>query len=604
MWVEEGCFSAILRTFIAFSYFSGLVFIPFSNALVTFTSVSTDSSRHTGFARSMPKRQQSLHVLPISPFSDGHSASEEALLESVKTSLGEIEFELHSAISEIPAEAWDNCLVSREDETLKSPFLEHAWLRCLEESGCASEETGWIPQHVSFRIKSDKAINIDGAVNNVGTQFMDGFVPLYIKNHSMGEFIFDNSWADAADRNDMEYYPKLLVGVPFTPVTGPRILWQPWVWGTFSTDDMAELRRTAGNFLKQLALSRGWSSVHINFCTNEEATILAGPLQQPQEEEEESTSSYKRNPMTGPFQAMLRQIRYKDSNDYLRRTSIQYHWKNNNKLKDGKPFDNFEDYLACFRSKRRIAIRRERAKVKQESHIRIDAISGREILQVDGLMERMFDIYVSTVNKMHWGRQYLTPEFFKLLSKSTFVENLCFLCARYNNKLHENGDPSSSTKVGNGFHSIKSEDVFAGTFNVIKGGVFYGRYWGCLQGHDVKNLHFETCYWSAIEYCIEHGLKRMEPGAGGAGRSFFLLNTPFFDLNMCKLTHSGYFCVILSLADYKWARGFDPALIHSVHYICNPGLRRAVWQFLDSETEYNVALSAHLLERSSVANSG
>jgi predicted N-acyltransferase len=106
--------------------------------------------------------------------------------------------------------------------------------------------------------------------------------------------------------------------------------------------------------------------------------------------------------------------------------------------------------------------------------------------------------------------------------------------------------------------------------DVIKDGVFYGRYWGCLPEEEVKNLHFETCYWSAIEYCIDNGLKRMEPGAGGG--------------------------------DYKWARGFDPELIHSVHYISHPGLRRAVGEFLEFETENNVELTEYLTQKSAVGS--
>jgi hypothetical protein len=145
-------------------------------------------------------------------------------------------------------------------------------------------------------------------------------------------------------------------------------------------------------------------------------------------------------------------------------------------------------------------VKREREKVRDEEGIQIDAIVGKEILKHDGLVDRMHEIYVSTVEKMYWGREYLTKDFFRLLVKSSFIDNLCFLCAR---------------KVSPGA-VFKSKDVIAGTFNCVNNGVFYGRYWGCLE--EVKNLHFETCYWSAIEYCIDHGLARMEPGAGGGGK--------------------------------------------------------------------------------------
>ena len=209
----------------------------------------------------------------------------------------------------------------------------------------------------------------------------------------------------------------------------------------------------------------------------------------------------------------------RDNNyDYLRRTSLQYHWINRNpRHADGRRFESFDDYLACFRSKRRIAIRRERAIAlnSDNQRIRIDGIAGTDILKVNGLVERMFELYLSTVEKqLYWGRQYLTLEFFqRLCFHSSFIHNLCFMCVRNVTATESNGDDNDDEVLS----GMRAEDVFAGTLNVVKDGVFYGRYWGCLPGYEVKNLHFETCYWSAIEYCITNGLDRMEPGAGGAG---------------------------------------------------------------------------------------
>jgi hypothetical protein len=158
----------------------------------------------------------------------------------------------------------------------------------------------------------------------------------------------------------------------------------------------------------------------------------------------------------------------------------------------------------------------------------------------------------------------LSLEFFELLVASdSFCDNLCFVCARRHNNetataaANGNDERSDDETAGND-NSFCAEDVFAGTINIIKDGVFYGRYWGCLPGMQIPNLHFEVCYWQSIEYCIRQGLKRAEPGAGGG--------------------------------DYKWARGFDPALVHSVHYIRNPLLRRAIRQYVDYETENNVEL--------------
>jgi predicted N-acyltransferase len=385
-----------------------------------------------------------------------------------------IQFELHSSILEIRAEDWDGCLAN---DGTASPFMEHSWLRCLEESKCASPETGWMPQHV--------AIKIDGDIC--------GFVPLYIKTNSMGEFIFDNGWAEAANANGIDYYPKFLVGVPFTPATGHRILLHPRITEKYSRSKIAELRKMVAIFLKGVARSSRLSSVHMNFLMEEEATDIAG------KPEKTSRASYDQT-LEGEFNSILKRLQYVDVDGYIRRTSLQYHWSNSNSKNSGLPYKTFDEYLSCFKSKRRIAIRRERKKVQVDKDIRIDAVVGKDILKYDGLVERMFQIYLSTVNKMFWGRQYLSLEFFSLLARSDFVDNLCFMCAR-------------RRSAG---ETLQAADVFAGTFNIVNNGVFYGRYWGCLE--EVKSLHFETCYWAAIEYCIKNGLQRMEPGAGGGGK--------------------------------------------------------------------------------------
>ena len=328
-----------------------------------------------------------------------------------------LEFELLSSVASVPSEAWDACLNSHS-----SPFLEHSWLRCLEESKCASPSTGWVPQHVCIRI--------DGTIQ--------GFVPLYIKGHSLGEFIFDQQFAEAAYQNGIDYYPKLLVGVPFTPATGQRILWHPTVYATYNRQELRQLRRAVGLFLRKIAESNNLSSVHWNFLTDDEATDLSGPLQL---ETDRSTD----------VQSKLRSLLSKLStkNDYLRRTSLQYHWINENP-KTGRPFADFDEYLSCFKSKRRITVKRERTKVLHEDDaIRVDAVCGRDILKYDGLVERMFEIYLSTIDKMVWGRQYLTLEFFQLLVRSDFIDNLCFMCSRR----RDAGD------------EIRADDVFAGTFS-------------------------------------------------------------------------------------------------------------------------------------------
>jgi hypothetical protein len=352
-----------------------------------------------------------------------------------------------TSIDNVTAEAWDayaaahtgNLASSAEIEQPSSPFLEHAWIQSLEATECASPSTGWLPQHVRIKIDGELA----------------GFVPMYIKSHSMGEFIFDQQWAEAAYQSGIDYYPKLLVGIPFTPVTGPRILWSPAARTNYtSQEDIRKLRRAVGKFLRAVAQANGLSSVHVNFLTDEEATDLTRPLQQSNwkvYEEEESAATEKH----ASFQKRLRSLfgkRFAPLNavkdDFLRRTSLQYHWVNVNP-KTHRKFNSFDEYLSCFKSKRRITIRRERARVLSESSIRVDAIVGSDILKYDGLVDRMYDIYKSTIDKMLWGRQYLSANFFRRIVQTSFVNNLCFLCARY----RDSGDV------------LRAEDVFAGTFS-------------------------------------------------------------------------------------------------------------------------------------------
>lgn len=314
----------------------------------------------------------------------------------------------------------------------------------------------------------------------------------------------------------------------------------------WSTDQRTQLRRFIGEFLKRVAASNRLSSVHLNFVTDEEATSLTEklPVLNGMSDNNAALASFGER-IKQPLQVT------QDQSDFLRRTSVQYQWVNSNARNNNLPYKSFDEYLNCFKSKRRIAIKRERQKVQEEENIRVDAIVGRDIWKYDGLVERMFQIYLSTIDKLVWGRQYLNLEFFKLLAKSDFVDNLCFMCAR---------DRSCGI-------DLKASEVIAGTFNIVKDGVFYGRYWGCLK--EVKNLHFETCYWSAIEFCIQNDLVRMEPGAGGG--------------------------------DYKWARGFDSTLIHSCHYICDARLRRAVGHFLQTEMQSNVEFTDKLRKHSVVS---
>jgi hypothetical protein len=261
-----------------------------------------------------------------------------------------LQFDLHPSILDISAKDWDSCLSPDS-----SPFLQHSFLKCLEEANCVSPQTGWVPSHVSISSKGQVV----------------GFVPLYVKMHSMGEFIFDSGWAEAAQANNISYYPKLLVGVPFTPATCPKVLIKPSLLKTKA--DIGHLRKMLSLFLKKVAQESKCSSVHINFLTEEEASDIAGEifLQEDNNSTLEDISQFS-NATT---------FSYKDKDQYHRRTSIQYHWSNSNSKDNGRPYRSFDEYLKCFKSKRRISIRRERQKVQVDEDIQIDAILGKVRLQ-------------------------------------------------------------------------------------------------------------------------------------------------------------------------------------------------------------------------------
>ncbi|MGB3549828.1 MAG: GNAT family N-acetyltransferase [Candidatus Binatus sp.] len=361
-----------------------------------------------------------------------------------------LEVAIVEGIDKIPRAAWD-ALLAPDD----SPFVEWDWLYAMEHSGSAARSTGWAPYHLVVRELRRKRIV--------------AAAPLYLKTHSMGEFVFDHGWADAAERAGIGYFPKILVGVPFTPHTGRRFLTAPGA-------DRAGLINLLGLALTSICEDNQLSSVHVNFCRPDEAAALA-PI------------------------------------GFMERLGYQYHWHN-------AGFATFDDYLTRLKHKRRTAVRHERAAMEEQGiHIRV--VAGEEI--PDRMFPEMYRIYCSTIEKLYWGRRYLTEEFFDLIGKS-FKRNMVFIGA------------------------YAGRELIAGAVNLAKAGVMYGRYWGCLR--EVRFLHFNVCYYAGIEHSILSLIQRYEPGAGG---------------------------------EYKWLRGFDPALTRSIHYVSNPDLKRAVAGFLKHE---------------------
>lgn len=355
-----------------------------------------------------------------------------------------------SRIADVPAADWDACALSLRPY---NPFISHDFLKALEESGSATQDTGWLPQHLLLEDSSDALI---------------GCMPCYLKSHSQGEYVFDHGWADAYMRAGGRYYPKLQASIPFTPVTGRRLLVPA---GVDEREREAILLQAAVQVTDRL----GVSSLHVTFLTREEWQ-LAGDI------------------------------------GFLQRTDQQFHWLN-------EGYGSFEDFLAALAARKRKAIRKERHEALGEG-IEIEWVTGRDLTEAH--WDAFFAFYVDTGSRK-WGSPYLTRRCFSLLG-ATMADQILLVLAK------------------------RSGRYIAGALNFIGEGALYGRYWGAIEDHPC--LHFEVCYYQAIEFAITHQLARVEAGAQGA---------------------------------HKLARGYLPAETYSAHYIADPGLRRAVADYLKRE---------------------
>lgn len=356
----------------------------------------------------------------------------------------ELEVKLVQGIEQVDAVRWDAC--AGPDQ----PFLSHGFLLALEESGSASRDTGWLPLHV--------VVEAGG--------LLVGCVPMYLKSHSYGEYVFDWGWASAYERAGGEYYPKLQVSVPFTPVPGPRLLLHP---------DAALGREALVQGLIGAAQQIETSSLHVTFCPEDEWRSLG--------------------------EAGL-----------LLRTGVQYHWHN-------RGYASFDDFLAGLKSSRRKTIRKERARVAQQG-LTLEALTGDTI--TPDIWDVFYPFYLSTVDK-RWGNAYLSKRFFRRLGE-IMPERVVLIMARHEGR------------------------YVAGALNLRSADTLYGRVWGARQ--EFEFLHFEACYYAAIEFAIEHGMARVEAGAQG---------------------------------QHKLQRGYEPTPTYSAHWIRDPGFRRAVANFLQQE---------------------
>lgn len=349
---------------------------------------------------------------------------------------------LLGAVGDLPADQWDALTDGG------NPFVSHAFLSAMEESGSVGGRSGWSPL----------PLVIDGPDGSLAAA-----LPAYLKEHSQGEYVFDHAWADAWHRAGGSYYPKLQIAVPFTPATGPRLL-------TRHPELMLPLLRAA----ETLCRDNGLSSAHATFIEPAQVPVFEGA-------------------------------------GWLLREDIQFHWEN-------RGYATFDDFLDALSSRKRKDLRKEREKAQEGVEIR--ALSGAEITGAH--WDAFWDFYQDT-GARKWGRPYLTREAFALLG-ATMGDRILMVLA-----------------------FIDGQAV-AGALNFIGNAALYGRYWGAVV--DKPFLHFELCYYQAIDAAIRLGLQRVEAGAQGG---------------------------------HKLARGYEPVRTISAHYIVHDGLRAAIADYLEQE---------------------
>src|SRR5699024_7643221 len=348
-------------------------------------------------------------------------------------------------IDSVDAASWNALHGNRQ------PFVQHGFLAALEASGSVSAERGWQPLHALLYDDDETLI---------------AAAPLYAKQHSFGEFVFDFAWANAYQQLGLRYYPKLVNAVPFTPVVGPRLL---------ARDDAP--RDALAQSLVELADGTSHSSLHMLFGRAEDRAALA-------------------------------------ANGALLRRDCHYHWFN-------RDYRSFDDFLGRLTSKRRKAIRRERRRIA-EAGVGIEVLRPGEL--TPELQATLYTFYARTY-AMRGQAPYLTPRFFHELHARLPDQVLYFVA------MHR------ATPVGMAFMLIDHDTL-------------YGRHWGCAD--DYHSLHFETCYYAGIDYCIRHGLARFDAGAQG---------------------------------EHKLRRGFEPVATWSAHIMAEPRLAAAVADFVDREGE-------------------
>lgn len=358
-----------------------------------------------------------------------------------------LSLEVLNSVSRLSPTEWD--ALRRDDY----PFFRHDFLLGLEQADCTTPAAGWTPAHLRLK-DQDRTLAI---------------LPAWLKSHSYGEYVFDWAWADAWRRMGLEYYPKLVTAVPFTPATGPRLLHAAdldpdILWASFREQ------------MPELAVSLGASSWHVLFPRADDARALAAA-------------------------------------GLHTRHQVQFHWYN-------RGYKDFDDFLSTFSSRKRKSLRKERRRVSEQG-LSLSMRDGTELSEEDWAIFHRF--YQMTYAKRSGHGGYLTREFFLEVAANMGEQVLMAMAEK-------EGVP------------------VAGALYFRDGDSLYGRYWGCSREYDC--LHFETCYYQGIEYCIRHGLKRFDPGAQG---------------------------------EHKIQRGFEPTTTLSCHWVAQPELDHAVGNFTREE---------------------
>ena len=370
------------------------------------------------------------------------------------------------SLSEVTAEEW-NALVHPDN-----PFARHEFLIAMERHDAVGKTFGWYPQYLLAR-DNGKLV---------------GAVPMYLKDNSYGELVFDWAWADAYQRSGLNYYPKLVVAIPYTPATGQRLLVHP----AFDYQTVAPAMITAAT---EHARNIKVSSLHWLF-TNEQDTAL-----------------------------------FVNQHDYMLRLGCQFHWHN-------QGYQSFEDYLRHFSSSKRKKIRQERRRVKDQG-ISLEVLHGDEASEEQWQIYHRF--YTSTFDRKY-GYATFSLGFFQEIAH-TMPRNIVLVLAKH------------------------QDEYVAGAFNVRGTDTLYGRHWGCSQ--EFHSLHFEACYYQGLEYCINNGMQRFEPGAQG---------------------------------EHKIARGFLPAKTWSAHWIADERFKTPIEQFVNHESKGMEHYIAELHEHSPFKN--